>query len=78
MGLLSYLFVHFLGMLIYRTELKITNPAFVPEGWIPNRHSGFGEDISPELHIEGIIENAVSMVITLDDLGHPIQLGYNH
>ena len=60
------------------TELKITSPAFEPEGWMPNRYSGFGEDVSPELHIDDIAENAVSMVITLDDLGHPIQPGYNH
>lgn len=59
-------------------KLNITSPAFELEGWIPNRHSGFGEDISPELHIDGIAAKAVSMVITLDDLGHPIWPGYNH
>lgn len=59
-------------------ELHISSPAFEPEGWIPNRHSGFGEDTSPELHIDGITVDAASMVITLDDLGHPIQPGYNH
>lgn len=29
------------------------------------------------MHIEGIAGNAVSMIITLDDLGHPIVPGYN-
>lgn len=60
------------------TTLTLTTPAFESEEWIPNRHSGFGEDFSPELHIDGIDANAVSMVITLDDLEHPIQPGYNH
>lgn len=59
-------------------ELKITSPAFESESWIPNCNSGYGEDLSPELHIDSIAENAVSLVITLDDLGHPIQPGYNH
>ena len=60
------------------TELIITSPAFEQEGWIPNRHSGLGEDNSPEIRIEGIDSGAASLVITLDDLGHPIHLGYNH
>lgn len=59
-------------------ELKITSPAFDNEGWISNRHSGFGEDFSPELRIENTAENAVSLAITLDDLSHPIERGYNH
>lgn len=60
------------------TELKITSPVFESEDWMPNRYSGFGEDFSPEIHIDGIDARTVSMVITLDDLGHPIRPGYNH
>ncbi len=59
-------------------DLKLTSPAFEQDGWIPNRHSGYGEDISPELHLDGLAENAASMIITLDDMGHPIEPGYNH
>lgn len=59
-------------------ELKISSPAFESEAWIPNCHSGFGEDFSPEIQIDGLDAAAVSMAITLDDLGHPIQPGYNH
>lgn len=58
--------------------LTISSPAFDEGGWIPNSHSGYGEDISPELHIVGIAENTVSMIITLEDMGHPIEPGYNH
>ena len=59
-------------------DLKITSQSFEHGGWIPNQHSGYGEDISPELHIDGIGETAVSLMIALDDLGHPIHPGYNH
>ena len=59
-------------------ELIVTSPAFAPEGWMPNSSSGFGEDFSPEIHIDDIDAGAVSLAITLDDLGHPIRPGYNH
>ncbi|MDO5564874.1 MAG: YbhB/YbcL family Raf kinase inhibitor-like protein [Eubacteriales bacterium] len=60
------------------TELKITSPAFETEDWMPSCYSGFGEDFSPEIHIDDIDARTVSLVITLDDLGHPIRPGYNH
>ena len=58
--------------------LKITTPCFVEGGWIPDHNAGFGEDKSPEFHIEGSDAKAETMVITLDDLGHPLEPGYNH
>lgn len=57
------------------SELKIHSAAFEEGGWIPNCHSGYGEDYSPSLIIEGVSNKAVSMILTLDDLGHPIQPG---
>lgn len=59
-------------------ELVVTSPAFKEGGWIPERHSAYGEDVSPELYVSGISERARSVIITLDDLGHPIYPGYNH
>lgn len=59
-------------------QLHVSSPAFENGGWIPDRNSGYGEDSSPELHIEGLTASAVSLVITLDDMGHPISPGYNH
>ena len=59
-------------------ELKLTSPAFEAGGWIPDSNSGFGEDISPELHLENMDEKAVSLAITLDDLSHPLFPGFNH
>ena len=43
--------------------LKITTPCFVEGGWIPDHNAGFGEDKSPEFHIEGIEAEAETMVI---------------
>jgi Raf kinase inhibitor-like YbhB/YbcL family protein len=59
-------------------ELILASPDFEPEDWIPDRNSAYGGNFSPEFVLEGIDEKAVSVVITLDDLGHPIQPGYNH
>lgn len=58
--------------------MTITSPAFENEAWMPNEYSGYGEDVSPELHIDGIPQSAASLIVTLDDLGHPIHPGYNH
>ena len=58
--------------------LTFTTPDFENGGWIPDKHTGYGEDQSPEFHIEGIDPKAVTMILTLDDLGHPIRPGYNH
>ena len=58
--------------------LKITTPCFFEGGWIPDYNAGYGEDQSPEFHIEGMDEKAETMIITLDDLGHPLEPGYNH
>lgn len=59
-------------------QLHVSSPAFENDGWIPDRNSGYGEDSSPELYIEGLAASAVSLIITLDDMGHPISPGYNH
>lgn len=59
-------------------QLTITSKSFPDGGWIPNRHSAYGEDLSPEFTIEGIDPAAVSMAITLDDASHPLFPNYNH
>jgi len=57
--------------------LVVKTPAFEHEGLIPIEHTGYGADISPELHLKNIAENAASIAIVMDDLGHPIP-SYNH
>lgn len=59
-------------------ELRVTSKAFEDGGWIPQCHSGFGENKSPELLLDGIDEKAVSMAVTLDDASHPLFPNYNH
>lgn len=59
-------------------ELIITSPQFTENDWIPDNCSGYGDDRSPELHIIGIPEGTVTLAVTMDDLDHPIQPGFNH
>ena len=58
-------------------ELVIKSPAFEQEGLIPIEYTGYGIDISPEIHLDNIDERAKSLAIIMDDLGHPIP-AYNH
>lgn len=58
-------------------ELTVGSPAFPDGGKIPIQHTGYGVDVSPELRLGGLDENAQSIAIVLDDLDHPIR-GYNH
>jgi len=58
-------------------ELIVTTPAFEHEGLIPMEYTGHGADISPELNLQNLAENAKSIAVIMDDLGHPIP-EYNH
>lgn len=49
-------------------ELLVTSPAFLEGGWIPQRHTGRGADISPELRLENLAGGAHSLAVTLEDL----------
>ena len=52
-------------------------PAFEHEGLIPIDYTGYGADISPELNLQNIAENTMSIAVIMDDMGHPIP-AYNH
>ncbi|WP_024291172.1 YbhB/YbcL family Raf kinase inhibitor-like protein [Lacrimispora indolis] len=60
-----------------KNNLTVTSPAFQNEAVIPVQYTGRGEDISPELHLSSIDENAKSLAVIMDDMGHPIP-AYNH
>ena len=60
------------------TPLIITSPAFEHEGLIPIEYTGYGSDISPELHLSGIDDCAKSLAIQMDDMDHPIAPAFNH
>lgn len=49
----------------------VTSPAFTNNGNIPVKHTGFGEDKSPEFQISEVPENTVSFAIIFDDLDVP-------
>jgi len=59
-------------------ELIVGTPAFEHGGLIPIENTGYGSDISPELNLENIDQQTISIAIIMDDLDHPIKRGYNH
>lgn len=46
-------------------------------GKFPIENTGRGKDISPEFIIQNLSKNAVALMITLEDLCHPIK-GFTH
>ena len=58
-------------------ELIVKTPAFEHDGLIPIDNTGYGADMSPELQLQNIDERTESIVIIMDDMGHPIP-AYNH
>ncbi len=51
--------------------MELTSPAFDHEGAIPARFTCDGEDVSPELHIAGTPDAAVSLVVIMEDPDAP-------
>ena len=43
---------------------------------MPDRCSGYGEDQSPDLKVEGVPEGTVTLAVIMDDLDHPVVLEY--
>ncbi len=58
--------------------MLVSSTAFENGGMIPQRHTGFGEDRSPELIITDAPENAASFAIILDDLDVPFRENFTH
>ena len=56
----------------------VSSRAFEENGWIPRRHTGFGEDISPELTVTDTPEGTVSLAVILDDLDVPFRKEFTH
>ncbi len=50
-----------------QTQFTITSPVFTQGGLIPAKYTCDGENISPELRIEGIPEGTESLVLIMDD-----------
>lgn len=59
-------------------QFIIECPSFGGDGQIPKKHTGFGEDVSPEFVILGLSDKAKSLSIIMDDLDIPLLGCYNH
>lgn len=57
---------------------SITSTAFCDGEPIPLRCSARGEDVSPGFKLKNMDSKAKSVVITMDDMSHPIFKIYNH
>lgn len=58
-------------------KLLVSSPCFEHGGLIPVAYTGHGADISPELLLNKLSPDAVSVAIIMNDMGHPIP-AYNH
>ena len=59
-------------------ELIVRSSAFANNGWMPDKCSGYGENKSPDLKIEGIPKETVTLAVIMDDLDHPVFREFNH
>lgn len=54
------------------SDFELTSPAFDHEGLIPRKYTCQGEDVNPELHIQGTPEDAQTLVLIMDDPDAPM------
>ncbi len=59
-------------------DLKLESPAFKHHERIPERHTGDGEDVSPELRWSGVPEGTNSFAIVVHDPDAPLVDGFTH
>jgi hypothetical protein len=59
-------------------DLKVTSPAFDHHKAIPAKHSGDGEDVSPELMWSGAPEGTRAVAIVVHDPDAPLVDGFTH
>ncbi|HEX4010435.1 MAG TPA: YbhB/YbcL family Raf kinase inhibitor-like protein [Solirubrobacteraceae bacterium] len=59
-------------------DLKLTSTAFKHHERIPDRHSGDGEDVAPELMWSGAPEGTRSFAIVVHDPDAPLVDGFTH
>jgi Raf kinase inhibitor-like YbhB/YbcL family protein len=59
-------------------DLAISSSAFSNEGHIPTRHTGEGDDVSPQLSISGVPEGTQQLAIICHDPDAPLPYGFTH
>lgn len=60
------------------TPLRVESPSFYHQGFLPQTHTGYGEDISPAFRLIGVSGQAVSIAMMLVDLDVPFHKEYPH
>lgn len=58
--------------------MRVTCKSFADNEFIPKKHTGFGEDVSPELVIADAPDLTKTFAVILDDLDVPWKKDYNH
>ena len=57
---------------MFLIEIKITSPAFKKNAPIPKKYTCDGDDINPPLKLEGLPDEAKSIVLIVDDPDAPM------
>ncbi len=63
---------------LYVADLKLTSPAFKHHQRIPDRHTGDGEDVSPELQWTGVPNATKAFAVVCHDPDAPLVDGFTH
>lgn len=56
----------------------VKSTAFTDNGMIPEKHTGFGEDVSPGFTLTDVPDKAVSLAVILDDRDVPFCKSFTH
>lgn len=59
-------------------RLTVTSSAFENLGVMPDKYTGRGVDVSPDLELSELAANAVSIAIIMDDLDVPWKSNFTH
>ena len=59
-------------------RITVTSAAFNDLGVIPVEHTGRGNDVSPPFELSGLMDNATSIAIIMDDLDVPWKSNFTH
>ena len=59
-------------------DLALSSSAFAPEGAIPTKHTGEGDDVSPQLTVSGVPEGTQQLAIICHDPDAPLPHGFTH
>lgn len=59
-------------------SIELESPDFAADEAIPKRHTGDGEDVSPELKWSGVPDNAKELVVIMEDPDAPGPVPWTH